>query len=91
MQELQLLKDRLDVLLRKYTAVEAENIRLKNTVTGQLKFIESLNHKLTSLEENMLAHQIGKSVPGAGDKEKMRRQIDNVISEIDKIMNTLND
>jgi len=91
MQELQLLKNRLDVLLKKYSAVEAENIRLRNTVAEQVVFIEALNNKLGSLEENMVAVQMGTSVFDGKEKEKMRKQIDTVISEIDKIMNSLND
>ncbi len=91
MQELQLLKNRLDVLLKKYSAVEAENTRLRNTVAEQVVFIEKLNHKLGALEENMVAVQMGTSVFDGKEKEKMRKQIDTVISEIDHIMNSLND
>lgn len=91
MQELQLLKDKLDVLLKKYAAIEAENIRLKTTVAEQSKSIESLNHKLSTLEEDITAQQIGRSLLDGDEKEKMRKQIDQVIGEIDKIMNSFND
>jgi predicted RNase H-like nuclease (RuvC/YqgF family) len=91
MQELQLLNEKLDLLLKKYTALQAENKRLKDTVSQQLKSIEMLNGKLSSLEDNMQATQIGKAVINTDEKAGVRKQIDNVISEIDKILNTLND
>lgn len=91
MQELQLLNEKLDLLLKKYTALQVENKRLKDTVSQQLKSIEMLNGKLSSLEDNMQATQIGKAVVNTDEKTGVRKQIDNVISEIDKILNTLND
>ncbi|MBS1687489.1 MAG: hypothetical protein JSS96_02095 [Bacteroidetes bacterium] len=91
MQELQLLNEKLDLLLKKYTALQAENVRLKETVSKQLKSIEGLNSKLSSLEENIGSAQIGKAVISNEEKNGVRKQIDNVIGEIDKILNTLND
>jgi len=91
MQELQLLNEKLDLLLKKYTALQAENARLKDTVSKQLKSIEGLNSKLSSLEENIGSAQIGKAVISNDEKNGVRKQIDNVIGEIDKILNTLND
>jgi len=91
MQELQLLNEKLDLLWKKYTALQAENARLKDTVSKQLKSIEGLNSKLSSLEENIGSAQIGKAVISNDEKNGVRKQIDNVIGEIDKILNTLND
>jgi uncharacterized coiled-coil DUF342 family protein len=91
MQELQLLNDKLDMLLRKYAALQAENNQLKETVGTQLRSIETLNTKLASLEENMVATGIDKTLASSDDKTAMRKQLDNVIGEIDKILNTLND
>jgi hypothetical protein len=91
MQELQLLNDKLDLLLKKYAAVQAENKRLKATLSYQLQSIESLNDKLTSLEQNMITIQVGRAIAGGTEKEGMRRQLDNIIGEIDKILNALND
>lgn len=91
MQELQQLNDKLDKLLKKYTALHAENIRLKAAATRHLKTIESLNAKLDASEQNVVAVQIGKNVLNGQEKEDMRKQIDTLISEIDKILNTLDD
>jgi len=91
MQELQLLNDKLDLLLKKYAALQAENKRLKATMSYQLQSIESLNDKLTSLEQDMITIQVGRAVSGSKEKEGMRKQLDNIIGEIDKILNALND
>lgn len=91
MQELQLLDEKLSVLLKKYAATEAENKRLKQTVAQQLQSIEGLNQKLMELEGNMVAVQIGQSVMDDGQKINMRKQLDGILGEIDKILTTLND
>ena len=91
MQELQVLNDKLGVLLKKYTVLLAENERLKATISHQQKSIESLNTNLASLEQSMTASQLGNSLSDDKEKATMRKQLDNVISEIDKILTTLND
>lgn len=91
MQELQVLNDKLDLLLKKYAALQAENKRLKSTMAYQLQSIESLNDKLTSLEQDMLTIQVGRAVVNSNEKDDMRKQLDNIIGEIDKILHALND
>lgn len=91
MQELQLLNDKLDALLKKYTAVQAENLRLKEQAGQQLKEIETLHTKLAALEESAAARQINNSMADAKEKDAVRKQLDHVIGEIDKILTSLND
>lgn len=91
MQELNLLHNKIEALLKKYADVKAENARLKEAVTDQVKQIEALNNKLGTLEENMMAASIGTSMLNDKDREVVRKQLDNVIGEIDKILATLND
>jgi predicted nuclease with TOPRIM domain len=91
MQELQKLGEKLDLLLKKYGELQAENTRLKKTVSDQLKEMEQLNKKFASLEDNMASVQLGKSVLTVNDKIAVTRQIDTVIGDIDKILATLND
>ena len=91
MQELQLLNDKLDVILKKYITLHAENKRLKDTIDKQTESIQGLTGKLSDLEQNMVAVQIGKSVLSDEERIKMRKQLDSVIGEIDKILTTLND
>lgn len=91
MQELQLLQDKLGILLKKYNILKAENAKLKGVIAEQLNSIEKLDKKLTGIEEEMVALQMGKTVLQGNEKEDMRRQLDNVIGEIDKILNALNE
>ena len=91
MQELQLLNDKLDVLFKKYITLQAENKRLKDTIDKQTESIQGLTGKLSDLEQNMVAVQIGNSVLSDEERIKMRKQLDSVIGEIDKILTTLND
>jgi len=91
MQELELLNNKLDTLLQKYTALQAENKRLKGSLAQQTRSMEELNGKLAGLEQNMAATHIGKDMLKGEDKEAVKKQLDTVIGEIDKILATLND
>jgi hypothetical protein len=91
MQALDQLNKKLDMLLKKYAALEAENKRLKTTIAAQDKSLELLNKKLLSLDHGMVSVHLGKVDIDEEEKENMRRQLDGVIAEIDKILNTLND
>jgi hypothetical protein len=91
MEALDKLSKKLDTLLKKHAATEAENKRLKETIAAQIKTTEQLNKKLASLEKGMVSVHIGKTVEDDEQKENMREQLDTVIGEIDKILNTLND
>ncbi|OJW84568.1 MAG: hypothetical protein BGO69_07545 [Bacteroidetes bacterium 46-16] len=91
MQELELLNKKLNTLLQKYTALQAENKHLKTTLAQQTKSMEALNGRLAGLEQNMVATRIGKDVLKDDEKDAMKKQLDTVIGEIDKILATLND
>ena len=85
------LEKKLDQLLKKYAATEAENKRLRDTIAAQTKSLDDFSKKLTSLEKDMVSVHIGRPAQDADEKENMRKQLDTVIAEIDKILNTLND
>lgn len=91
MQELQLLNDKLDTLLKKYASLQAENKRLRETVAEQTASIQGLNVKLSDLEQEIVAVQIGKAVMTDEEREQMKNHLGSVIGEIDKILATLND
>ena len=91
MQELQRLSEKLDLLLKKYGELQSENDRLKKTITEQLKSIETLNGKVGSLEGRIASVGLGQSVLSVNDKMAVTKEIDAVISEIDKILVSLND
>ena len=91
MEQIQLLNDKLDVLLKKYTSLQAENKRLKETVDHQLQALAQLHGKLGNAEQNLANLQMGQTVSSSDERQDMRKQLDNVIKEIDKILNTLDD
>lgn len=91
MQELQLLKHKLDLLLKKHSALQAENTRLKETVDQHLKSIDTLNKQMSKMEQGLATAQIGNVTMGDVEKDSVRKQLDTVIGEIDKILTTLND
>jgi phage-related tail protein len=91
MQALQILTEKLDLLLKKYAELQAENKQLKKTIAEQTRSMEQLNKKFEALEENMVAIQLGKNFLDNNDKLAMTKQIDTVVGEIDKILATLND
>jgi len=90
MQELQLLNEKLNQLLKKHAALQAENKRLQATVSEHKGVMDKLNKKLSGLEEGLIATHISTGMNGE-QKLGMRKQLDTVINEIDKILNTLND
>ena len=91
MEALDQLGKKLDMLLKKHTALEAENKRLKQIMAAQNKSVESLTKKVASLEQGMVSVRIGSATENEEEKDNMRHQLDSVIMEIDKILNTLND
>ena len=91
MESLDLLNSKLDKLLKKYAALQADNSRLRATIDGQNKAIQKLNKKVASLDSGMVSVHLGNTGISGEDKEHMRRQLDTVITEIDKILTTLND
>lgn len=91
MEALHQLGKKLDMLLKKYVALETENKRLREAIAEHEKSVAGLTEKLASLEHGMVSVHLGKTTNDERDKENMREQLDNVIMEIDKILNTLND
>lgn len=91
MQALDHLNSKLNLLLRKYAALEAENKRLRDTVATQLVLEGEMKHRIATLEQGMVSVNLGGTVTNADERDNMKRQLDGLISEIDGILNTLND
>lgn len=91
MEALDQLGAKVELLLKKQAALHAENERLKATIASQEKTAEVLQRKLDSLEQGMVSVHMAKAVISGEDQDNMLRQLDNVIDEIDRILNTLND
>ncbi len=91
MEALDLFNEKLDVLLKKYRTLQADNLRLRATIEGQNKVIQRLHKKVNTLDSNMVSVHLGKAEISEDEKENMRRQLDSVIGEIDKILGSLNE
>ncbi len=91
MEAIDQLNKKLDMLLRKYSALESENKRLKETVAEQIKTTDKQKKKLASLEKEMVSVDMDTAGVDDAGKQNMREQLDSVIGEIDKILHTLND
>lgn len=91
MQELDLLNDKLELLLKKYTALQAENKKLQQTIVHQRQSIEELNGKIGNLEEELLTSKTSSAIHDDKDKKVVKKQIDTLIGDIDRILATLHD
>ena len=91
MQELELLQNKLQLLLKKHQALKKENQLLKKTIASQTEALDELNKKFDGIEQDVMLEQIGKRVLTDMDKKAMKKQISNVIHEIDKLLLSLND
>ena len=91
MRELLALEEKLGLLLKQFAALKTENKRLKRIATEKENELASLRKQLEESQQSLLANEIAKALPTAKEKQKTRKQLDAVISEIDKILTSLND
>lgn len=97
-EKLQQLKSNLDRLLRSYQAVQRENDLLKQQIEALRKSVSDKNKKIEGLEEQLemqrtaasIAH-IGQMEEGSGDKEEVRKRINELIKEVDNCIAMLNE
>ena len=85
------LETRLDVLLRKFVALESDNARLRDIVARQQADLSRMTDKLNGLEQSMVSVDLSRTSASEEEIENMRRQLDTVISEIDRILRVMND
>ena len=91
MDSLLILQDKTDALIKKHQTVVAENKKLRALIDGQNKVIQKLNKKVSHLENNAVSVNLNQTGMNDEEKDDMKRQLDAVIGEIDKILLTLND
>lgn len=92
MQELTTLHTKLDKLLKKYVATQAEKEELLKTLREQNKEIEKLNGKVSTLESKLNTIQTATVLSGGnGDSAAVKKQLNTLIGDIDKLLATLND
>ena len=91
MEALDNLSKKINLLLKKQAALEAENNRLKSIIAAREETEMKLNAQLASLDNNLVSVRIDNKTENTEEKENMVRQLDKLIQEIDIILNTLND
>ena len=91
MQELTLLHTKLDKLLKKYTALQAEKEGLLATMRQQNENLQILNKKVADLEEQLTVPKTADALTGKEDKTAVRKQLNSLIGDIDKLLASLND
>lgn len=91
MQALDELNSKINLLLKKHAALEAENKRLRDAVSRHEKSEAKLNKQLAKLEKDMVSVNLKTAINDDEDRQNMRRQLDVAITEIDRILTTLND
>jgi len=91
MQELEFLQQKLSQLLKRFTALQADNERLGKTVKQQEQIIASQTEKISTLEQELQSKSVIDSAAGTDEvqKQKLKKHLDNVIKEIEKNLEML--
>lgn len=86
MQELELLQQKLEQLLKRFVALQADQARLQQTVSRQTEIITDQKERILQLEKEIQLKSIVISASGTDgqEKEKLKKHLDNVIREIEK-------
>lgn len=91
MQELTLLHTKLDKLLKKYTALQAENDKLLGTIREQNDKLEVLNGNIKDLEDKLATAGTADIMSDNDGKSAVKKQLNSLIKDIDKLLASLND
>lgn len=86
MQELELLQQKLEHLLKRFVALQAEQTRLQQTVSKQTEIIADQKERIVQLEKEIQLKSVVISASGSDgqEKEKLKKHLDKVIREIEK-------
>lgn len=86
-----ILHKKVQQLVKKHQTLSEENQSLKAIIAQQEKDLIRLNKQFESIEQGIVLEQMGKKLLDADDKKKMKKQINQVIGTIDKLLVSLND
>ena len=86
MQELLLLQQKVENILKRFTALQAEQERLERTLLQQKQQIADQTNKIELLEKELQSASVIQSADGVDhlQKEELKRHLDNVIRELEK-------
>ena len=91
MEVLNELNGKVNQLLKRYATLEAENKKLKATIEALSDKEKQMVTHIASLEDKMVSVNLSGTVADDSEKAEMRKQLDMLIGDIDRILNTLND
>ena len=91
MEGIEDLRDRVAALLKRFAALMHEREILKKELNLLKTENNDLRARLHQTEQGMMAVQISQAMPDEAVRLQSRKKLDEVISEIDKILTTLND
>lgn len=91
MEGIDLLRERITALLKRYGAAVRECKALEKELAAREQESAALRVRLEEAEQQLLAVRIGKAIPDKASRAQSRKKLDAVIGEIDKILITLND
>lgn len=91
MQELTLLHTKLDSLLKKYTILQQENLRLTNELGKKNEELNKLEGKVTTLKEKLATEGTVNALADKDGKQIVKQQLNVLIKDIDKLLASLND
>ena len=87
MKELELLQQKLEQLIKRFTALQAEKERLEQVGRKQDGIITELRTKIAVLESELQLKSVAFSATGTHseeEKQKLKIHLDHVIKEIEK-------
>jgi vacuolar-type H+-ATPase subunit D/Vma8 len=86
MQELELLQQKLDALLKRFTALQAENERLEKGRQQLSGVIAEQQDKLTALENALKSRSVALSASDMTEDQRahFKQHLEQLIGEIDK-------
>lgn len=88
MTHLDVLQNKIEQLLQKYDQLLEENSSLKQIIAAQTQNIEKLNGKLAELELRLLNQN---ELTNNNSTTDIKEQLDKIILEVDKIMESINE
>ena len=91
MDALQLLEQKINQLIRAYASVQEENKKLQAEVAALRTEHQLLLKKNQTLEEAQATQLLGVNALSEAEKQNLRRYIDGVVDEIDKILTSLHE
>ncbi|MBS1615918.1 MAG: hypothetical protein JST06_07370 [Bacteroidetes bacterium] len=91
MDSLQLLQDKLRLLLRRHHDLKKEWASFQVQIVRQEEEIQRLNILLQKATQENMALQINHTLPDAASRKEARNRLDAVIADIDKLLSSLHE